>query len=203
MRIIRLVVVVLLMALAFPAIAAARTPVDPATLTPPPPPEFNPVCERVGNGITCEVAFTDPLVTDEPSGVVCGTTELLFSQTRSVVGKRFYDADGFLLRRHFHEDVSGTWKNPVTGATAYFAGGAMTLHDLAVPGDVAGGTSRISGSVRIYVPGAGTILLADAGVTVLDEATGTVLAQSGQHPFEAYFGHGDLSALDALCGALA
>jgi hypothetical protein len=119
------------------------------------------------------------------------------------VGKRFYDADGFLLRRHFHEDVSGTWKNPVTGATAYFAGGAMTLHDVSVPGDVAGGTSRISGSVRIYVPGAGTILLADAGLTVLDEATGTVLAQSGQHPFEAYFGHGDLSALDALCGALA
>ncbi|MDP9270304.1 MAG: hypothetical protein M3P14_04925 [Chloroflexota bacterium] len=78
----------------------------------------------------------------------------------------------------------------------------MTLHDLAVPGDVAGDTSRISGSVRIYVPGAGTILLADAGQTVLDETTGTVLGQSGQHPFEAYFGHGDLSALEALCGAL-
>jgi len=196
----RLVVVVI--ALAFPAIVVARTPVDPATLTPPPPPEFNPVCERAGSGIICEVAFTDPLTVDEPSGVVCGTTELLFSQTRSVVGKRFYDADGFLLRRHFHEDVSGTWTNPVTGATASFAGGGMTLHDLAVPGDVASGTSRGSGSVRIYVPGAGTILLADAGHTVLDEATGTVLAQSGQHPFEAYFGHGDLSALDALCSAL-
>jgi hypothetical protein len=203
MRIIRLVVVVSVMALAFPAMVAARTSVDPATLTPPPPPEFNPVCERVGNGIICEIAFADPLIVDEPSGVLCGTTELLFSQTRTVVGKRFYDADGFLLRRHFHEDVSGTWTNPVTGATASFAGGAMTLHDLAVPGDVASGTSRISGSVRISVPGAGMILLADAGRTVLDEGTGSVLAQSGQHPFEAYFGHGDLSALDALCGALA
>jgi hypothetical protein len=202
-RIIRLVVVLSVMALAIPAIVAARTPVDPATLTPPVPPEFNPVCERVGNGIICEVAFTDPLTVDEPSGVVCGTTELLFSQTRSVVGKRFYDADGFLLRRHFHEDVSGTWKNPVTGATANFAGGGMTLHDLTVPGDVTSGTSRGSGSVRIYVPGAGTILLADAGHTVLDEATGTVLAQSGQHPFEAYFAHGDLAALDALCAAVA
>jgi hypothetical protein len=196
------VVVVSVIALAFPAIVAARTPVDPSTLTPPPPPEFNPVCERVGNGIICELAFTDPLIVDEPSGVVCGTTELLFSQTRSVVGKRYYDADGLLLRRHFHEDVSGTWKNPVTDAAANFVGGAMSLHDLSVPGDVTSGTTRSSGSVRIYVPGAGTILLADAGHTVLDEATGTVLAQSGQHPFEAYFAHGDLSALDALCGAV-
>jgi hypothetical protein len=196
------VVVFSVMALAFPAIVAARTPIDPATLIPPPPPEFNPVCEQVGNGIICELAFTDPLTVDEPSGVLCGTTELLFSQTRSVVGKRFYDADGFLLRRHFHEDVSGTWTNPVTGATANFVGGAAILHDLTVPGDVTSGTTRSSGSVRIYVPGAGTILLADAGHTVLDEATGTVLAQSGQHPFEAYFGHGDLSALDALCSAL-
>jgi hypothetical protein len=197
-----LVVIVSVIALALPAIVAAREPVDPATLTPPPPPEFNPVCERVGNGIICELAFTDPLIVDEPSGVVCGTTELLISQTRSVVGKRFYDADGLLLRRHFHEDVSGTWTNPVTGATASFTGGAMILHDLAVPGDVAGGTTRSSGSVRIYIPGAGTILLADAGHTVLDEATGTVLAQSGQHPFEAYFGNGDTSALDELCSAL-
>jgi hypothetical protein len=196
------VVLVPVIALAFPAVVAARTPVDPATLTPPPPPEFNPVCARVGNGIICELAFTDPLIVDEPSGVVCGTTELLVSQTRSVVGKRFYDADGFLLRRHFHEDVSGTWTNPVTGAMASFAGGSMILHDLAIPGDVASGTSRISGSVRIYVPGGGTILLGDAGHFVIDESTGTVLAVSGQHPFEDFFAHGDLSALDALCGAL-
>ena len=72
-----------------------------------------------------------------------------------------------------------------------------------MPGDLASGTSQATGSVRIYVPGGGTILHADAGRFVLDEATGTVLAQSGQHPFEDYFGNGDLSALDALCSALA
>jgi hypothetical protein len=197
-----LVVVVSIIALAFPAIVAAKTPVDPETLTPPPPPEFNPVCERVGNGIICEVAFTDPLIVDEPSGVVCGGTELLFSQTRSVVGKRFYDADGFLLRRHFHEDVSGTWTNPVTGATASFAGGFTTLHDLSVPGDLASGTSQLTGSVRIYLPGGGTIVHGDAGRLLIEEGTGTVLAQSGQHPFEDFFGSGDTSALDEFCSAL-
>ncbi|MEO7295472.1 MAG: hypothetical protein ABIZ57_04970 [Candidatus Limnocylindria bacterium] len=202
MRISRFVVVIVI-ALAFPSIVAAREPVDPATLTPPPPPEFNPVCERVGNGIICELAFSDPVIVDEPSGVVCGTTELLFSQTRSVVGKRFYDATGLLLRRHFHDDVSGTWTNPATGATATFSGGFMNLHDLTVPGDVASGETRSSGSLRIYAPGGGTILHGDAGHLVIDEATGEVLAESGQHPFEDFFAHGDLTALDALCDALA
>ena len=74
-----LVVIVSVIALALPAIVAAKEVVDPATLTPPPPPEFNPTCERVGNQIICEVVFTDPPIVDEPSGVVCGGTELLFS----------------------------------------------------------------------------------------------------------------------------
>lgn len=203
MRRVIVILTALFAMLAIPSIAAARTPVDPATLTPPPPPEFNPVCERVGNGIICDLAFTDPLIVDEPSGVVCGATELLFSQERSVVGKRFYDADGLLLRRHFHEDVTGTVTNPDTGATASYAGGFMNLHDLAVPGDASSGITRSSGSVRIYVPGGGTILHQDAGHFVFDEATGSVLAQSGQHPFEDYFAHGDLTALDPLCDALA
>ena len=202
MRTIYSALVVSLIALAAPATVAARTPVDPGTLTPPPPPEFNPVCERLGNGVICTLSFTDPVIVDEPSGVVCGTTELLFSETRSVVGKRFYDTNGLLLRRHFHEDVSGTWTNPLTGATANFAGGFMNLHDLTIPGDLASGVTRSSGSVRIYLPGAGTVMLGDAGHTVFDEATGTILAQSGQHPFEDFFGRGDLSALDPLCNAL-
>ena len=202
MRRVFVILTALLALFALPSIVAARTPVDPATLTPPPPPEFNPVCEHVGNGIICELAFSDPSIADEPSGVVCGTTELLFSQERSVVGKRFYDAEGLLLRRHFHEDITGTWTNPETGATATYSGGFTSLHDLTAPGDVTSGVTRSSGSLRIYVPGRGTILHNDAGLLVFDEATGTVLAQRGQHPFEDYFAHGDLSALDPLCDAL-
>ena len=202
MRTIRLAVAAALVALVVPGVALAREPVDPSTLTPPPPAEFNPICERVGDGIICTLAFSDPAIVDEPSGVFCGTTELLFSQTRSVVGKRFYDADGFLLRRHFTEDIAGTWTNPDTGVTANVTGGFMNLHDLSVPGDVSSGVVRSSGSVRIYLPGGGTIFHGDAGHTVFDEATGTILAQSGQHPFEDYFGRGDASALDPLCEAL-
>src|SRR5262245_46640301 len=72
--------------------AAARTPVDPNTLNPAPPDFFNAACERTGNQIICTLAFdTVDDVTDEPSGIMCGSTELLFSQKRAVVGKRYYD----------------------------------------------------------------------------------------------------------------
>ena len=176
--------------------------VDPSTLTPPPPAEFNPACERIGNQIICEVAFTDPPIVEEPSGVICGTTELLFSQTRSVVGKRFYSADGFLLRRHFHDKVSGAWTNPLTGDSLLLAGGFAYLHDLGTPGEISSGTTQITGSVRIYSAGGRTILHGDAGRLVIDEATETTLSESGQHPFEDYFAHGDLTALQPLCAAL-
>ena len=76
---------------------------DPSTLNPAPPAEFSPVCFRDGSHITCDIAFSEPDVVDAPSGIVCGGTELLISLSRSVVGKRTYDADGNLLQRHFRE----------------------------------------------------------------------------------------------------
>jgi hypothetical protein len=182
--------------------ASASTPVDPQTLTPPPPPEFNPVCRAVGGGTICDLAFTEEPIVGEPSGIVCGGTELLVSQTRSVVGKRYYDRAGLLVRRHFHEDITGSFFNPDTGRTAQFVLGATNLHDLVVPGDVASGATQSSVNMRIYLPEGGTVLH-DVGHTVFDEATGTILAQHGQHPFDDYFVRGDTAAFDALCEALA
>lgn len=46
--------------------------VDPSTLNPPPPPQFNPVCERVGGGTICTVQFSDPPFAGG-IGIVCGT----------------------------------------------------------------------------------------------------------------------------------
>jgi len=197
-----IVAALLLLTAAVPAAVSARVPVDPTTLTPPPPAEFNPVCERVGNQIICEVSFTDPPIVEEPSEVFCGTTELLFSQTRSVVGKRFYSADGLLLRRHFHDELGGAWTNPLTGESVLLAGGFAYLHDLGVPGVVSSGTTQVTGSVRIFFAGGRTIFHGDAGRFVIDEATGTIISESGQHPFEDYFARGDVTALQPLCAAL-
>jgi len=38
-----------------PQAMLAGQPVDPSTLNPPPPPEFNPVCEKDGNQTICTV----------------------------------------------------------------------------------------------------------------------------------------------------
>ena len=109
-----LVTTVLTLSMAIPV--AAREPVDPNTLNPPPPAEFNPTCERVGGGIICDLAFSDPPLFDEPGGVVCDGTEIVFSQTRSVVGKRIYDSRRQPVeaplsrgsRRNLHEPVDGS-----------------------------------------------------------------------------------------------
>ena len=191
-----------LLALSLAGPAAAREPIDPSTLNPPPPAEFHPVCFSQGSHISCDVAFSKPPITDEPSGIVCDGAELWLSQSRSVVGKRLYDGDGNLLNRHFREDLQGTFTNPDTGRAATFVQHNTVVHDLAVPGDLGTGTTRISGSIRISSPGGGTILT-DSGVTVLDEASGEILFESANHPFDDYFVFGDEAALSTLCAALA
>src|SRR4051812_7741447 len=99
----------LLVSLSLATPASARDSVDPGTLNPPPPDAFNASCFRTGSHISCSLAFSDPDIVDELSGVVCDGTELLVSQSRSVVGKRLYDADGNLLQRHFREYLDGTF----------------------------------------------------------------------------------------------
>ena len=75
--------------LAAPVWAAPR-PVDPTTLNPPPPDFFNAECGQTGQHILCTLHFEDDPIIGEPSGIFCDATEILFSQTRAVVGKRTY-----------------------------------------------------------------------------------------------------------------
>jgi hypothetical protein len=180
---------------------AAREPVDPNTLNPPPPAEFNPTCERIGSRVICDLAFSDPPFASEPSGIICDGTELLISQNRAVVGKRFYDADGNLTRRHFREDFTGTLVNPSSGITLDWVAHNSIVHDLAVPGDVASGITTISGQqIRVFGD-AGTVLV-DVGHLVVDEATGELLHSSGKHAFDDYFVNGNTEALAPICDAI-
>jgi hypothetical protein len=182
--------------------AAARTPVDPNTLNPPPPDYFNAVCESNDHGTICTLAFSDPDVSGEPSGIVCGNTELLVSLSRAVVGKRFYDADGNLTQRHFRESFTGTFTNPVTQKVASWVQHDTVIHNLSVPGDLGTGTTKVSGLfTRAWVPGGGTILT-DVGMFLNDSSTEEVIRSGGKHPFDAYFTGADPDALAPLCAAL-
>jgi hypothetical protein len=192
----------LVVALAIAGPAAAREPVDPSTLNPAPPDNFNATCERVGNGVICDLAFSDPDLVDEPSGIVCGGTELLVSQSRSVVGNRYYDRNGDLTRRHFREYLSGTFSNPETGRTAPWLQHDTVLHDLAVPGDISTGNEHVSGLLtRAWLPGGGTAIV-DSGISVTLTGTDEILHMSANHPFFDYFVGGDAMALAPLCAAL-
>ena len=201
-RVARLVALAGIATASLVAPVAAREPVDPNTLTPPPPDFFNATCYDQGRGVTCDLAFSDPDIVDEPSGVVCDGTELLISQTRSVVGKRFYDRAGLLLQRHFREAFTGSLTNPDTGLRVDFVAHDTVIHDLGVPGDVATGTTSITGQPgRFFLPGGATVLV-DAGQVILDESTGEILSSHGPHHFDDYFARGDSHALDPICDAV-
>jgi hypothetical protein len=184
--------------------AFAGHPVDPATLTPPP---LGATCWSVGegtNGALCKVIFNvlDP---EGPSGIVCGSgaqsVELLSTDSGVRVGTRFYNQDGNLTRRLVRQDVTGTFTNPLTGASASFVTRVNWINVLAVPGDFSSATTANDGSTRVYLPHGGTILV-DAGREV-DAPDGTPLSDAGQHPFTAYYVFGDSSAMEPLCAALA
>ena len=202
-RVARSVMVATAATLLLVAPVAAKEPVDPNTLNPPPPAEFNATCERVGSGILCNLAFSDPPFADEPSGIICDGTELLVSQTRSVIGKRFYDRDGNLERRHYREAYAGILTDPTTGRTLDWIAHDTVDHVLAVPGDDTTGTLTISGQgIRVSAPGGRTVLV-DAGRLVIDVASDTLIHSGGPHHFDDYFIHGDVDALQPLCDALA
>src|SRR5205823_4605860 len=71
-------------------------------------------------------------------------------QNRSVVGHRYYDQNGNLTRRHFHEVDTGTLTNPTNHVSVFFTGRGTTLHDLSVPGDITSGTQILTGNFRVY-----------------------------------------------------
>jgi hypothetical protein len=182
--------------------AFAREPVDPTTLNPPPPPNFNPVCESVGNGTICDIQFSDSFAAG--SEVTCGsgsnTFEPFQSQTRSVRSKRYYDQNGNLVRTHYHEYIDGTLVNPITGKALTYSGTLNHLDEEAVPGDVSTVTQAITGSVRIFLGQGNGTLAFDTG-RLVDSPQG-ILQESGQHPFFDYFVLGDTAALQPLCDAL-
>jgi hypothetical protein len=183
------------------SVAVARTPVDPNTLNPAPPDFFNASCYAGGGGTICDLAFADPEnpFLDEPSGVVCGGTELLLTQNRFVIGKRVYDTNGNLVQRHFRESITGVLTNPDTGKSVPWIQHDTVIQNLTVHGDLDSGITSFTGLYsRFYLPHGGTILM-DAG-TFSQDVNGPV-SEAGQHPINDYFA-GDTAAFVPVCDAV-
>jgi len=197
-----LLVLGLLIGLFMPQLLFAGQPVDPSTLNPPPAARTNPICERDGSQTICTLQFTDPPFAGG-SGITCGnganSYEVLEFENKSVVGKRYYDQNGNLTRRHFREILSGTFTNPLNHVAVSFDGNDTQLHDLIIPGDVSTGTIQVTGHFRVFAPNGGTVIF-EAGRTI--ETLDGFISESGPHPFNEYFVFGDTAAVQPLCDAL-
>lgn len=189
---------------AMPARASSRT-VDPSTLIPAPPDFFNAVCNRTGSQIQCDLAFVDPVrPVEEPTGIICGAGraqfEVLDTWNRSVVGKRVYNGDGLLLRRHFNDLWDGTLTNSVTGTTATYKQRNTYLHDLAVPGDPGTGSEQQTTHLRLLAPRGSVIL--ESGRVVITHEDDTVVFASGKHALADFFDNANANAVQPICDSL-
>jgi hypothetical protein len=186
--------------------AHASQYVDPSTLNPPPPPQFNPVCYVAGAGIICNINFTVP-EDGGGTGVMCGSGADSFeimgtSDVKSVNGHRYYDQNLNLVERNYQEVFTGgTLYNPKTGAYLNTYQRDRVLHKLTIPGDNSSGNLHISGVNQFSLPKGGTILL-DVGLEILTAGDESSLFESPHHSLYEYFALGNASAIQPICDAL-
>lgn len=180
--------------------------VDPSTLNPPPPPQFNPVCYLAGANIICDINFTVP-EDGGGTGVMCGSGANSFEiwgtgDVKTVHGHRYYDLNRNLLERNYQEVFTGgSLYNPNTGASINTYQRDRVVHKLAVPGDSSTGYAHISGVNQFSLPQGGTILL-DVGLEILTADYEASLFESPHHPLYEFFALGNSAAIQPLCDAL-
>jgi hypothetical protein len=134
--------------------AAARTPVDPTSLTPPLQP-FR-VCWQLGPYVQCDTS-SDPFSENEPVDVApCG--QLYETAEYRSHATRWYQ-DGLIIRRQVQEHVVGTWSLSPTGAgpAVTFMRDASWDERFTTPGDIGTGVSTVQGA-SLRVPALGAML---------------------------------------------
>ena len=109
------------------------TPVDPNTLTPPPPPGAT--CQANGpTTVICHTAITFVFEGEPLFDIACGT--IYQNGTDSRYGIRWYE-NGLISRRVFRGQMDGTWSltPDASGETLSFTGNWSASATWAVPGD--------------------------------------------------------------------
>ena len=114
-------------------VASAGAPVDPATLTPPPPPGAT--CQAVGGStVICHTAISFPTEGDAIFDIGCGTVYQTASDDR--FGIRWY-TNGNLAKRQFRGHLDGTWSltPDASGTVIEITGNWSSTAYWTVPGD--------------------------------------------------------------------
>jgi hypothetical protein len=189
----------------FVALALAPTSVAgqavTQTLTPPPPPEYT--C-ATGSVTICHAKDSFAYGASD-TGLVCGSGASAFdifdSATVTETKTRFYDRNGNLTERVFHQQYSGgEFSNPQTGAVVPYTQHDTITDVLAVPGDLSTATETTVGESIFRDPVTHEVVNLNAG-RVVRAPDGTLEFRAGPQAFADYFG-GDASAFDQLCAAL-
>ena len=163
---------------------SAGTPVDPDTLTPPPPPGAT--CEAVGNStVICHTAVSLLLDGEPLFDIGCGT--VYETSTSDRFGIRWY-TDGNLAKRFFRGALDGTWSlSPdASGAVIEITGNWSASAYFTVPGDLDTLVQTEHGlEVHGTAPGLGASLILAGkidpdgtlhGVNTVDEPIGQISA---------------------------
>jgi hypothetical protein len=178
----------------------AVAPVAVAQDLNPPAPDFY-SCKASGQQTICQANRTfaeDPYDTE----IACDGFTIWDQGTVHQVARRFYNADGDLVRRVIHETWDPAhWSNPLNGETVPYHQNGITTQVFGVPADFDTVTETVVGSSQYQDPETGTHVLREAGRIVHGPA-GDIEFYAGMHPFTDYFELGDQTVFDAVCAAL-
>jgi hypothetical protein len=190
----------LLLAASAPGAAAAPpAQVDPATLTPPPNPNYDWDCTSNAGGIDCWGVETFGAIDAE--GFSCGAKSFVVTFTQTTTAHRVHDAQGRVLWNHFVVTFDEAWRlDGTTGPVLRSKGRVNTMIDYAVPGDPESRTIRSGGaSLTVSAPGEG-VIFENTGRVVTNWDESEVLSISGQQDFYEDF-DGAIAAACAAVGA--
>src|SRR4051794_176421 len=135
-------------------IAAARTSVDPTTLTPPLKP-FR-VCWQLGPTVQCDTSGDVTFVNEEADVAPCG---LLYQSSREISNSTRYYQNGLLVRRAVQERITGflTLSPTGDGPRVGFAVNDSWDDHFAIPGDI-DSFVRVERGSEFRVPALGSVM---------------------------------------------
>jgi hypothetical protein len=173
--------VLLLLAVATPATAASPQPVDPATLTPPPNPNFDWNCVSNDQGITCRGDQTFGEI--DFSFFECDGRPVLITFTQTETSHRFHDEAGRVIRTHVVGRFDETWRLEGSPTVLTSRGRWSETWHYPVPGDATTRSHQIHGAtLMISAPGVG-LVNHNAGLVRLDLDDSVLIALRGKHTF--------------------
>jgi hypothetical protein len=143
--------------------AAARTLVDPTTLTP--PLRADRICYQLGPYVQCDTSGVSVTENSPVDQLPCGQ---LYETGKHVSNSTRWYQDGLLFRRSVQEQEAGTWSLSPTGDGPFVAWtkDSSWTDDFIVPGDITSFV-RTAHGLFLHVPALG-IELHESGTSVND-----------------------------------